>query len=548
MRQRFPERGTIKTVSRTIPDYIHKGRATDFLDNPKDYRLRRGLEMLPGILSWTTLVAMLVGSFLVPHWVALFIIAFDTYWVINGLYFAVFIIRNTVRMKRHQREDWVARLEALPQGDIRVPVDSWKDVIHLVVFPFYQESADVLRSTMDAMLASDFPHEQIWVVLAGERRAGETAQKTAAAIEKEYAHRFGRFLLTAHPADTPGELAGKGSNQAYALREVAVPTLIDAAKISYERVLVSSFDSDTRVYPGYFSCLTYHFLTAPHPQRSSYQPIAVYNNNIWEAPLLSRLPAIGSTAWQLFMQSQPNLQETFSSHSMPLRALADVGYWNARLVSEDSIIFWQCYLLYDGDYDMVSLYYPVSMDANVASNIWTTAKSIFKQYRRWAYGIEKIAFVWYGFAKNPRIPWRKKLKRGSKIIAGFWIWATASFMLLFLGWLPVAIGGEVFRQTVLAFNLPRWTAILMRLAMLGLLVNGALTFILLPPRPKGTSRMVYVSVLLQWFFLPISIILFGAVPALSAQTKMLRGKYLGFWVTEKVRKGKYEVADLSKRK
>ena len=97
---------------------------------------------------------------------------------------------------------------------------------------------------------------------------------------------------------------------------------------------------------------------------------------------------------------------------------------------------------------------------------------------------------------------------------------------------------------MLAFSLPRWTSMLMRIAMIGLLVNGILTFILMPPRPKGTSRFVYVSILLQWLFLPFSVILFGAVPALDAQTRMLRGKYLGFWVTEKVRRGKYDTADL----
>lgn len=518
-------------------DYLHLGKATDFRDNKWDYRFRRGLEMLPGILSWSTLIGVFVLSFIKPHWVAVFIIAFDTYFIVNGVYFAFFIIRNTMRMKRYMKKDWRKKIEQLPHGEYRVDVPSWSDVIHIIIFPFYQEGVDVLRSSMDALAESDYPLQQLWVVLAGEERAGEEARVVAQTIEKEYAGRFGKFITTVHPADTPGELAGKGSNQAYAMKKL-VPQLFDAANIPYERVLVSSFDSDTRVYPGYFACLTYHFLTAEKPQRSSYQPIPLYNNNIWEAPLLSRLPAIGSSAWQLFMQSQPNLMETFSSHSMPLKALVEVGYWNTRLVSEDSIIYWQCFLTYDGDYDMVSLYYPISMDANVAENIWATGKNIYKQYRRWAYGIEKLSFVGYGFLKNPRIPLGKKVKRGTKMIVGFWNWATSSFLLLSLGWLPVVVGSETFRQTVLAFNLPRWTSTLMRIAMIGLLINGILTFMLMPPRPKGTSRWVYVSIGLQWLLLPISFILFGAVPALDAQTKMLRGKYLGFWVTKKGRRAK----------
>lgn len=518
-----------------LPDYIHLGRASDFAGNERDERLRRFLEMLPGILSWSTLIGVFLGSFLFPQFIALFIIAFDTYWIINGVYFAVFIIRNTILMKRSLKTDWLEKLDALPQEQYRVPVKHWSDVIHLVVFPMVYESVDVVGSAIGALAKSDYPNEKIFIVLATEERAGEKAQKVAGELERRYAKRFGKFMVTVHPSDTAGEIAGKGSNQAYAGRKALIK-LIDEAKIEHERVLVSSFDADTRVFEKYFSCLTYHFLTAEKPQRTSYQPIPLYNNNIWEAPLFSRIPAIGSSAWQIFMQSQPKMQETFSSHSMPLTALVAVDFWHKSLVSEDSIIYWQCFLTFHGDYHMMPLYYPVSMDANIAGSTWQTLKSVYKQHRRWAYGIEKIPYVIFGFVKDKRIPLVKKIARSSKLIMGFWLWATASFLLLGLGWLPVVLGGEVFRNTVIAYGLPRWTRNLMTFAMIGLLVNGALTFTLLPPRPKGRSRWIYVSILLQWLFLPLSTILFGAVPALDAQTRMLFKRYLGFFYTEKARK------------
>jgi hypothetical protein len=40
----------------------------------------------------------------------------------------------------------------------------------------------------------------------------------------------------------------------------------------------------------------------------------------------------------------------------------------------------------------------------------------------------------------------------------------------------------------------------------------------------------------EWLVLPIGIIFFGALPAISAQTRLMMGKYLGFWVTPKARK------------
>ena len=72
--------------------------------------------------------------------------------------------------------------------------------------------------------------------------------------------------------------------------------------------------------------------------------------------------------------------------------------------------------------------------------------------------------------------------------------------------------------------------------MIGIIVSAGLSFSLLPPRPTHYGRRKNFSLIFQWFLLPIALIFFGAFPAIDAQIRLALGKYMGFWVTDKVRK------------
>jgi len=59
---------------------------------------------------------------------------------------------------------------------------------------------------------------------------------------------------------------------------------------------------------------------------------------------------------------------------------------------------------------------------------------------------------------------------------------------------------------------------------------------LLPERPKEHKAYKYLYMILQWILVPFTLIVFGSFPATDAQTRLMLGKYLGFHVTEKIRK------------
>ena len=72
-------------------------------------------------------------------------------------------------------------------------------------------------------------------------------------------------------------------------------------------------------------------------------------------------------------------------------------------------------------------------------------------------------------------------------------------------------------------------------AMLGLVISSIIALSLTPPRPAHKSRFNYFVMALQWVMVPITMIVFSALPGLDAQTRLMLGKYMGFWVTPKKR-------------
>ena len=522
--------------------YLKIGSAADL--SGKDRVLYRLFEILPGFLSWLTILGVIFLSWQKPVWVAFFIISFDVYWLVKTVYLSFHLRAGWKKMRKNLKVNWEEKLNLLhksfghsgtgaPGADCPAPTNIWQ----MIILPFYKEDFKVVVDCVESLFNSKWPKERMIVVVAYEEQGGDETERTASEVFQKYRDKFGYFILTKHPAGLENETPGKGSNIAFAA-EKAKTEILDRNNIKYENVLVSAFDIDTQIYPQYFSCLAYHFLTAENPYRSSFQPVPVYNNNIWYAPALSRVVATSGTFWQMMQQARPERLTTFSSHSMSFKTLYEVGYWQKNMVSEDSRIFWNCFFYYDGDYQVVPLNYPVSMDANLAPTFWGTLRNVYKQQRRWTWGAENISYLLFGFLKNNNISFRKKLRYGFMQIEGFWSLATNPLLIFMLGWLPLWLGGQEFGTTLISYNLPRITRDLMNIAMLGLIGSAIISTFLLPKRPNDKRKWRYIFMVSQWIFIPFTIIFFGAIPGLDAQTRlMLGGRFrLGFWVTPKYRK------------
>ena len=493
----------------------------------KKINFQRISEIFPAFLIWATFVIVLLLSLIKPIWAIYFILVFSVYWIVRLFYMMFWLLLSWFRYNRDRKKDWMAELNKLDKN--------YLDYYHVITYPTYKEPYEVIERSFNELLKCDFPKDKFIIALGGEDRDQENFEQIAARLQETFRGKFFKFLVTTHPA-ADGELLGKGANVHY--MELNLKRVIDELAIPYEKIIVSCFDIETLPHPQYFACLTYKFLTHPNPTHASYQPLVLYNNNIWESNPIIRVVASATTFWLLTDLSRPDRLLTFSSHSMSFQMLVDVGFHEKTIVSEDSRICLQAIDRYNGDYEVVPMFVTVSMDTVYIGKFWKSLFSQYKQMRRWAWGVEHFPWMWdhfFGVHKNTKIPVKKRLQYLWNQTEGMYSWATAPLMILIVGRLPLWLVSDSEKTMALIQNAPITLERLMSVGMVGLIVNAIMYTFMLPPRPRESSILNYIVMIAQWAIFPFTMVVFGSIPAFESQTRLLLGgKWrLGFWVTEK---------------
>jgi len=530
-------------------------------------RLGRLFEILPAVMSWSMILGMLALSIFDPVLAALVMVAFVLSWLIRMLHTNIFLVLSYLHLRAERDTDWLQRLEKLANpgaylGQLeasgrgrsfrerlsrrqhRRELDAlirsgrlpppWRDVYHLVIFPIARENAEIFGPGVESLTRCSFPGQRLLVVLAVEESAPAETKQDARSLRRRYSGRFLDLLVVIHPTGLPGEARVKGANATFAARKAA--DYLRQKGIPFENTLVSCFDADTVVSPEYFGCLTYHFLVTPQRTRASYQPIPLYQNNLWEAPGFARVLDVGSSFFQLVEATNPERLVTFSSHSMSFQALVDIGYWPVDMISDDSAIYWKAFVKYQGDYRVVPMYTTVSMDVTQAENWRKTVANVYKQKRRWAWGVENVPLVMSAFLLTRGIPLVTRAKQAYKLLQTHLSWTTWPILLGVMSWLPAVFMSREFSTSVVTYSEPRLLSTMFNLAFGGYLLYVLLSQLFLP-RTRGPLRILKrIAHVFEWLLIPPISVLFGAIPALDAQTRLMLGKYMEFWVTVKKRR------------
>lgn len=505
----------------------------------KEERIKRFLKVIPGFISWSMLLFLAALFVFKPIAVAITLIIYLIYWLCRLLYMSALLAMAHRRMSSKKNINWLDLCENL-KSDKRL-----EDIIHIVLYTVYKEPQQVIEDSLNALKRVNYPKDKIIVVLAGEERETNAFAKLEKA-KRKFIEYFKDIIITRHPQDIEGEIPGKGANATFAAKRIK--EVLEKEDYLLEDVIISCFDADTCPANDYFACLTYHFLNNPKRYQTSFQPLPIYNNNIYFVPAFARVMELGSTFWQMIESMRYEKVVTFSSHSMSFKTLVDVGYFPVDLVSDDSLIFWKCFLKFKGDYSTDFLEVPVYMDIAVGRNFFDTMAVQYRQKRRWAWGVETFVFLGSGFINNRHISLSVKMRRLFQILDNHINWATWSIIISFITPLVLLWSRLVHQDSLVFFNLSYINSVIFNSLILILILCIFISKEFIPPRPNSVSRFIYLSFTLQWFLIPFVSVFLGSLPALDAQTRLMFNNRLGFYPTPKKRQDTNNVVQIKKQR
>ena len=492
---------------------------------------QRALEILPGAVAWLVLLTPVAVAFTIrlndptKLWIlGIGAILLDAYWLVRTTLTVRSVRRSLLTLERTQAIDWWQRCLSLPaSADVPAP----SKVTHCVLIPTYTEKYEVLRGTVEAIAQQNYP-DHLRVVAIITRVTDTGGWENVARLREEFGHRFRAFIHVKDPL-LPGIVVGKSAAMAYG--GPALRAACDEMGLDPSRTLVTDCDSDFRLHPQYFAYLTHQFCTVDRRLTSIWQPVPVFLNNLWRVPAAVRVMATAATQWQMFLHDNPHRLVMFSSYTMSLQLLSDVGYWDDDVIPEDSRFFWKSFFRYGAELRVRPAFLPVFGDAPRTSKYSTTHVSQYNQIKRWAWGVTDVVYVTRRMLQHPEIPWRLRARRYMLLVFNHLTWTTLPVLLLFGGSLPAIIDLDYALSTY--YTIIGWTTF----GILTLTLLNTLLLIQVDRRmcPKPSSwkwwRRRWAD--LQLFLYPVVGLALSVIPALEAQTRLMFGAYLEYKVTEK---------------
>ena len=506
--------------------------------------LVRALEIFPATFALSVIVILMAGPFWFAGELLVAVLLFEAYWLWKSWTIGYHAMKGVGLMRDALKTDWRARYEAARQSDPETL--DWDAILNVVIIPNFGESAAKLRVTLETLATSPIAASAIIPVLAMEA-AEKGSEAKGHALAAEFAGRFHDVLVTLHPADLPGELRGKSSNEAWAARR-AVEELNGRRALSLDLLTVTSCDADTQFVPAYFEALTYHFATDPARYRRFWQAPIFFYNNIWQVPAPLRVPNALSGLIHLGKLSRKRrVLFPQSTYSLSMRLAHDAGFWDVDVIPEDWHMFIKCFFLTSGEVEIEPIMVPLGNDGALSPTRRKTLVNQYLQVRRWGWGASDIPYAVMQALDHPEMPLRRRFLRCWYLIDNHISWSTQWFAVTVGTLLTIAdsvIGWNLLKpdwfyiaNLVDASLVPGWltlSTLLMTPCLAPYLILIVLDTRLRPTPPPGAPRLSRYLSFAWWLAASPVTLVWSALPALDAQVRLMLGKRMEYRVTEKV--------------
>lgn len=505
--------------------------------NKKSTRYRL-YEMIPGVAAWSVILFPIWGSFVLPTLVAYFVISFLVYWLYQSFKAAIYAVRGYFLIIASQKTNWLD----LFNQDFRADWLKYNDISHVIIISSYKEPVDVIEMAFTSLSSQiDIDLKKIHIILAQEARAGEESNtQTFNYFQKKYKNVFASLTFTSHPSNTPGEIAGKHSNEAYAAKYFK-KHFIDvrnskpaspAGRLDIRNLTLTSCDVDTIFNPKYFSALTYNFAKNPMRYFRFWQSPIFWHHNINQVPAPTRIiGTMGNVLHIANIQEPDGLFFNYSCYSSSYSLIDLAGYWDPDMIPEDWHIFLQSFFASGGKASVEPIFLPTIVDAPDGTTYFNALKNRYDQCVRHAWGATDIPYALEQSRLHPEIPFFVRALRIFKLLKTHFIWSSNWFILTLGTSLPVLLNPKFF-NTALGYNLPRISNIILTICLIPLFVLIILDWKLRPNSQKTGLKNILFNIF-QWPLMPIATLALSVLPGLHSHTRLLLGKRLEYKTTVK---------------
>lgn len=510
----------------------------------KKWLTTRGLDMLPGLITWAVILWVFVGSFFIPDIVASFVVFFNIYWVVKTLQMSYRFIKSYIKIKVWNLIDWNARAKALKSRDMiikalkeeRVQVESlsyhqiyeknyetgsFAKLPFLIELPliwmekrYYQylmekefefwgtvtddevlwDSSKVIHFHIVPMVNEAYEilkpnlesvaHQDFGtdqiVMLLATEGRKPVGQEVAKQLIKEYGSLFKDTLMTVHDI-TPDEIVGKASNMRCGGLRAA--ELIKEKGWDERYITFTSCDCDSQFSHNYYSALTYEFCKNPNRYTCYFYAAMSFYGNIWDVPPYVRVTNTFGSIVPLAQHSAPNLIQ-MSTYTGSYKLIKSIDFWSKDVIPEDWNMFFKALFKYGRKVRVIPLYFRTLGDAALDINQIKTVVNQYEQIKRWAWGVSDVPWI-----IRAAFSFKKGLGdrlyvyyRVAVAIIDHAMWPLYGLVLSFGANIPTMVN-ERFAYTVYGRSLPRIASFILTFSSVTFLLTLLLDATLKPAKP-----------------------------------------------------------------